>query len=934
MSEGSESATKGAPLSHSNLVSEFVNHALNALSESVDESLNKFTSGAGLASPKPWDKVCPINIDKASELFRVLQSTISETGLDSFLNDCISSNFPAERENQFNEIIESATQSVLNPVCSILGARADTSEVGSLLRPSVIASLLSLCGEDFQEESEILEQQINEGCSLGQYEPIPPSTHWPEAKPRRVKEVELLLDNYGSAVENCHFLEEILLEEVNLGRMKVFGFASEFRGVVTPVALIPKGSCPPEKARQRAKHFRVIEDYKRSHINQKASNFSQTLSLPKYSDIQMLIQTLLKKGYEQGKPLKAFTLDVKSAFRAVGISPKEAPSLNIRCGDKVFRHLRLAFGHRNSPFCFSRIAGAVHRAIVSLLHTWSLSSYLDLTSGLLYVDDMLYISTERSILLSMALTMLIWRLCGFTLAYEKIQVGHTNKFLGFQVTFSCDKPQAALTVPHSKITELLKLTHQILSKGQITPKRLSKLTGKLVWALQCYPLLKPYLGSCFQCIAMLERKHLMSARLPRMLREDLRFIEKFFRVTTPESLYFEIPVEPTYPESVRLVGCDASLHSLAGYVYCCKTWRYWRCEVAKLPSKLKKEIMKAKSNTSHSDICALELLACLASLYLLTDMKGHFHAKSINSPIIVQSDNDGAVKIIRSMFSRLLCESPRKRKSAKVLQHVKPTAKALAEFLDRSLAVSTRANYKSITSIYEKFVSPEPAFPLRIEHLQKFICTMTKTTDGKQDYKYSSIKTYIKALRSRNASSGFSLDGSAEHGLKAALRSAKRAIGPEAEDRKIPLSLHEVKGLSSLGMVPGLKTDLRSLQVASLCAIFGLFRARETLKLLRGDIDVRPDMVIITIRQSKTDQWQDHDLLFPNLSYSDWLEGLKIALQFLKGSANPDQWGYNDLFIEQYGRWTSDCYKRYLDNVTEEYTHLYAASMVSEESPR
>ncbi|KAF4657343.1 hypothetical protein FOL47_008480 [Perkinsus chesapeaki] len=117
---------------------------------------------------------------------------------------------------------------------------------------------------------------------------------------------------------------------------------------------------------------------------------------------------------------------------------------------------------------------------------------------------------------------------------------------------------------------------------------------------------------------------------------------------------------------------------------------------------------------------------------------------------------------------------------------------------------------------------------------------MTETTEGKQDYKYSSVKTYIKALRSRNASSGFSLVGSAEHGLKAALHPAERALGPEAEDRKIPESLHGVKGLSSLGMVPGLKTDLRSLQVASLCAIIGSFRTRETLKLLREDIDVKP----------------------------------------------------------------------------------------------
>ncbi|EEQ97832.1 hypothetical protein Pmar_PMAR023252, partial [Perkinsus marinus ATCC 50983] len=82
-----ESAVKRAPLSHSSLVSQFVSHSLNALSESVEDDLQKLTSGAGLDSPKFWDQVAPINVDKAHKLLKVLTSAISDTGLDTFLVD-------------------------------------------------------------------------------------------------------------------------------------------------------------------------------------------------------------------------------------------------------------------------------------------------------------------------------------------------------------------------------------------------------------------------------------------------------------------------------------------------------------------------------------------------------------------------------------------------------------------------------------------------------------------------------------------------------------------------------------------------------------------------------------------------------------------------------------------------------------------------------
>ncbi|KAF4682112.1 hypothetical protein FOZ60_011023 [Perkinsus olseni] len=505
---------------------------------------------------------------------------------------------------------------------------------GSPLRPHIISGLLKALGYD--EEAKALLEELDLGFSMGDVSSIPESQLWPKAKRNPQLDVRRVFDNYQSATDKEEVLLKIINQEVNSNRMRPFD-PSNGPGdcVFTPMALIPKGvdenSTDPKK-------YRIVEDYKRSKINE-GVHLNQTLLLPKLSDLRLLLSKVIHDDASD-QSICFFVVDIESAYRQVGVKSEEQLKLNVRVGARCFRHLRLPFGHRASGYNFSRVAGAVHRIVLSLLPLVGLNCH-----GLLYVDDTLFVCREKSAVPSMCFVLLTWSLCGLFPSYRKLQLNTSAKFIGFNLESSGQN--VSVTVPTSKIDNLISDISEMLSKKSVSLDWLAKVGGKLIWAFQSYRYLKSHLSSLFGCKSMMERKKLKVIRTPHKLRRDLTSLGGHLNDIRRAGLVFNIaPIchNLSSPKNACIVS-DASTKAIAGTLYFESKWSYWTLRINSLPLEVREKILKVPACASANDICQLELLAVLISLALL--------AQRDKAPMIwVLCDNMGVVHILNKNLQR------------------------------------------------------------------------------------------------------------------------------------------------------------------------------------------------------------------------------------------------------------------------------------------
>ncbi|KAF4678730.1 hypothetical protein FOZ60_016188 [Perkinsus olseni] len=301
----------------SRLVNELVNSAASAWKQRCKHLRSNLCTGAGLYSPSPWEKPTVSNPELAREVSHIIIDHLKESHFLHVLSLCIERNFPSSMEDTFNSALEDLTSKVLSDFSSLLKVDPRRSSNGSPLRPRILAKLLDLCGQP--DEARILLHELDVGCAVGYHRPIPRSKLWPLSKNRPFKDCRRVFDNYRSAIDRDTILQEILRDEVSKGRMtRLPESAKRLNITVTPVALIPKKGCPENPRDQLPKHFRVVEDYKRSKIN-KGVLTPQTVQLPHLCDAVTLVADFLSTN----PTACLFAVDVKSAFRLVGVHVQE-----------------------------------------------------------------------------------------------------------------------------------------------------------------------------------------------------------------------------------------------------------------------------------------------------------------------------------------------------------------------------------------------------------------------------------------------------------------------------------------------------------------------------------------------------------------------------------------------------------------------------------
>ena len=289
-----------------------------------------------------------------------------------------------------------------------------------------------------------------------------------------------------------------------------------------------------------------------------------------------------------------------------------------------------------------------------------------------------------------------------------------------------------------------------------------------------------------------------------------------------------------------------------------------------------------------------------------------------------------------------------------------------------SIANSSRRVYAQGQSSFSSFCSGLQIrpYPLSQHNLCLFTTYLARTLS------YSTIRTYLAAVRFRNIELGFYSNFEPMQNLQMLLRGIKRVKGISLRPSRLPITLNIMKILKlNLRKTPLCVQDKLMLWAAFTTAFFGLLRSSEfcceskssynpNSTLLLRDVILSENVAKIQIKVSKADPFRNgHEVRLaasqssvcafralnkymtfcscptaPLFAFSDstYLTRQRVtkSLQSLVGPSFPDVDRYSshsfriggatsaaaadlpDWLIKTLGRWSSNCYERYIRNPT------------------
>ncbi|KAF4709314.1 hypothetical protein FOZ62_014012, partial [Perkinsus olseni] len=185
----------------------------------------------------------------------------------------------------------------------------------------------------------------------------------------------------------------------------------------------------------------------------------------------------------------------------------------------------------------------------------------------------------------------------------------------------------------------------------------------------------------------------------------------------------------------------------------------------------------------------------------------------------------------------------------------------VAALVRDALAEKTRKSYSSAANLYSAVFRdgiregdpPAEPFPLSGRSVTRFIWVMWST-----GYPYSTIRSYVSAIKTLNAESGSLLGKTESELVSRALKGVARRLSRHGHFRKAkkakPISKSDLRRI----MQAAGSSEEESLATATLLSTCALLRAEECLALNVGDVTFetrhKVDVVRLSIRGSKTDQ--------------------------------------------------------------------------------
>ncbi|KAF4673658.1 hypothetical protein FOL47_010241, partial [Perkinsus chesapeaki] len=802
-------------------------------------------------------------------------------------------------------------------------------------------------------------------------------------------------------------VEETLRKEEALGFIKRLDDREAHDG---GRSFVPRGAIPKKDG-----GVRVIDDYLRGNVNLRA-NVPNTNELPSTACTRRLVGEL-QQQYPTRKWL-IFELDLESAYRFLRVHPDERRHLSFCHEDasgvaSYFENCSLPFGLNSSGFWFVRYARAVQICASRILRSWLPCGS---AAGLMYVDDGLWLVDPTYYAEVCTVISLLWTALGSRLSFKKMRLGQrAGTFIG--VTLEVEPTgSASFFLGADKLAKTKLLLSSLLASESIKIEDLASLSGKLSHYCQLRPFLKPYLQPFFGLKGVMEGRFLKVAKCPRT--SEVAVISSFFLslLNQPHSGHPVGALSRVVCTRSRTVtiACDASLSALGGVIALSGPGGSEQVFFFRTPVRehgggtalggwecLLKDV---SAPTESRNMVALELLAAALALTVAQKAAGScsdynvvlFTDNTATQGILTKmySPKPALAQLLRSMVETLaaltlttfielrpthafwLARDPRTLREYSEVNDGRDVAGEIAVLVHGALAGSTRRTYTAAETLLRDILFGQSVNPCNIYPLTGGILLAFVYVTDKVGYPYSTIRTYVSGLKTRNLEEGYELCRiEAEH-VKRALTAVKRGQ-PQGADRagaKIAVTVAQARGAVITGTT-GTDGEPADIVAIRLC-LFGLLRCRECLALRCADVrfEATEGVVVacLNVRRSKVDQFgcgvclrigcvtprgtvcrdalcavhalysymcdgygrgalQRDGMLFNSLTYS----GLLRRVKALFGGASPEsygthslrrsgsQWmwraGISNFEISQFGRWTvlDTLGNRYLNGVAK-----------------
>jgi hypothetical protein len=223
---------------------------------------------------------------------------------------------------------------------------------------------------------------------------------------------------------------------------------------------------------------------------------------------------LMRPNYYMAK------VDIKSAFRTVGVHPSHWPLLGYqwtrRGKPEYYLDTRFPFGLKCSPEIFCRLSHAVRAMMVARGYN----------AVVVYVDDFWLIAPtyEECEEAKQALVALL-RALGFTLSEHKIE-GPTQAitFLGLLLSTNCDNNGGMrVTVPPDKLLEAERRARTLVGQRTVPVKQLQSAVGYFQHIANAIYPARAFLRRLIHAITTAEAKNQHTVNITRAIELDLNF---------------------------------------------------------------------------------------------------------------------------------------------------------------------------------------------------------------------------------------------------------------------------------------------------------------------------------------------------------------------------------------------------------------------------
>ena len=305
--------------------------------------------------------------------------------------------------------------------------------------------------------------------------------------------------NHTSAINRPYIVQNLLNEEVNLGRVAGPFLSPPMQNLrISPLGLVEKST--------KGK-FRLIFDLSHPHgasVNDGISDEFSTVQYSSFDDLASMVNRL-------GKGSWLVKLDIKSAFRLLPVHPEDYDLLGMCFNGKYFIDKAVPFGCRSSCALFEQFSTFLEWSLKNSANTSNIIHYLDDFCGGQESYDL-----AQSTLGSMLGTL---ENLGVPIAQEKVE-GPTNslQYLGLVV----NTQTMEITLPTNKIEDLKYHINICLSKrSKVTLRELQSLIGKLNFACRAVSPGRPFCRRLIDA-TMGVKQPFHRIRITNAMKEDLK----------------------------------------------------------------------------------------------------------------------------------------------------------------------------------------------------------------------------------------------------------------------------------------------------------------------------------------------------------------------------------------------------------------------------